>query len=601
MISFSKILPTIAQKIAKKNFARGLCGVAFLSVFFWTIKETCFFYLGTRHPAGLSVGQAFIEWAQATGYILFIVLLPGAGALASYTKSAALKKCFTIALFILTLAIQLIVACWLFYDLSNVAKWIPKPALSLSEILAIVLILPLCKLTLHASERLMRKISNRAIYATLGISLLTGLSSYLDFGTYPPPRSPSSARPNILIVSADGVDARRMAVYGYEKPNTPFLNEIKARSLKAENVFSTSSATYAVTTSLFTSRSPLATKVFFPPNRLSEEDGLKNLAALLEPLGYRFHSFGDAFNDPDHQGIRTARPIANGLFSSFGNQGTKVLLRQLLDRIVILTGPMRWITWIDFSHNRMAWVIAPRSDTTMMQRMFTELGRTSDPFLAHIHLNDTHCCGFTFVQTKVARSKKGLNDAIYDDAIAQFDRHVRKIFDWLDSERKLENTIVVVTSDHAGGKERLADVRVPLLFFFPDGKHAGTRVSNISLLDIAPTLLDALGEKTPEWMEGTSILHEEPARDRMLFSAVRDHAGKGFTRVARPPVYGNVGISMIQCNRSYLYELPSRKIAVNEITDHRGSACGQRIPASEETARIAIEAFLLENKFNYIQ
>ena len=42
--------------------------------------------------------------------------------------------------------------------------------------------------------------------------------------------------------------------------------------------------------------------------------------------------------------------------------------------------------------------------------------------------------------------------------------------------------------------------------------------SNVQLLDLAPTLLDYLGIDKPDWMEGDSVLREEPDRLRRIVS-----------------------------------------------------------------------------------
>ncbi len=81
------------------------------------------------------------------------------------------------------------------------------------------------------------------------------------------------------------------------------------------------------------------------------------------------------------------------------------------------------------------------------------------------------------------------------------------------------NTMVVFTSDHGdmlGDQQWLRkrnpyepSVRVPMLMRFPNGVHPGPpRVVDepVQLADVMPTLLDAVGMRSPETVEGRSVL-----------------------------------------------------------------------------------------------
>ena len=93
----------------------------------------------------------------------------------------------------------------------------------------------------------------------------------------------------------------------------------------------------------------------------------------------------------------------------------------------------------------------------------------------------------------------------YDSEIAFTDFHVGKLLDKVDRLGLRDSTLLVLTADHGeslgengyvGHGRRLDDniVRVPLILRYPERIPAGKVVAeNVSLLDIAPTVLDLAG------------------------------------------------------------------------------------------------------------
>jgi arylsulfatase A-like enzyme len=117
-----------------------------------------------------------------------------------------------------------------------------------------------------------------------------------------------------------------------------------------------------------------------------------------------------------------------------------------------------------------------------------------------------------FKRSKVHTNWTPLN---YDREIRYVDDQVRKLFQTLEREGVLENTIVVFTSDHgeaflehgyfAHGAIVYDEVlRVPLMLSGP-GIPKGLRVREpVSLLDLMPSLLELLEVESPEGLMGRS-------------------------------------------------------------------------------------------------
>ena len=128
--------------------------------------------------------------------------------------------------------------------------------------------------------------------------------------------------------------------------------------------------------------------------------------------------------------------------------------------------------------------------------------------------------------------------ADYYFEVQRFDRDVARALAVLEELGELENTIVVVTGDHGMPfprcKANLYDmgVRVPLAIRWGAGIEPSTQSAFVSLVDLAPTFLEAAGIEVPEEMTGRSLLPlsrgEEPvsARAHVVFGRERHTAGR---------------------------------------------------------------------------
>ncbi len=125
--------------------------------------------------------------------------------------------------------------------------------------------------------------------------------------------------------------------------------------------------------------------------------------------------------------------------------------------------------------------------------------------------------------------------ALYDGGLRAFDDAVGGVIDHLKASGRFENTIVVVLSDHGEnlyeadgneknptdkniGPENLGmghgehfrgsySTKIPFIIRFPKKIPSQRKVDAVARpVDIAPTLLDLAGEKTPPSMEGVSLV-----------------------------------------------------------------------------------------------
>ncbi|MCA9522699.1 MAG: sulfatase [Myxococcales bacterium] len=109
---------------------------------------------------------------------------------------------------------------------------------------------------------------------------------------------------------------------------------------------------------------------------------------------------------------------------------------------------------------------------------------------------------------------------LYDGCVWAVDHELARLFRFLEKSRLFRNTIIVVFSDHGEnlyeknhgithGEHLFGEqsLRVPLILHYPKAPGQGTRVGQLArTIDIAPTVLELLGFKPPEPLDGTSLV-----------------------------------------------------------------------------------------------
>jgi len=127
--------------------------------------------------------------------------------------------------------------------------------------------------------------------------------------------------------------------------------------------------------------------------------------------------------------------------------------------------------------------------------------------------------------------------AAYLLGVEELDRAVGAALDALEESGQAGNTIVVFFGDH--GRPHLRDkqwlyeggLATPLIVRWPGRLPAGeVRDEMVSLIDLAPTCLEWIGEPVPEWMQGRSFA--DPGRGgRAFIFGARDRCGDAEDRI----------------------------------------------------------------------
>ncbi len=118
---------------------------------------------------------------------------------------------------------------------------------------------------------------------------------------------------------------------------------------------------------------------------------------------------------------------------------------------------------------------------------------------------------------KVGELDRKWVEALYYGEISYHDDHMGVFFRELKQQGLLANTMIVVTNDHGeelGERGRWGHghslyeemIRAPLLFHYPPIFSRGKRADVVEHVDIAPTIVDALGLKPLKDADGQSLL-----------------------------------------------------------------------------------------------
>lgn len=309
----------------------------------------------------------------------------------------------------------------------------------------------------------------------------------------------------VILVSIDTLRRDHVGLYGYDKPTTPHIDSLAKEALVCEDAVSTSSWTLPAHLSLLTSTDPGThggTDMKHAFNR-----GVPTLAAVLSQAGF------------------ATKAVTSHLYVS------------------AVYGLDVGFDHLDFHQDRKA--------TDVAERAIDLLDRLGDrPFFLFLHFYDPHwhyappepmlrlfeasysgaLTGLWQDFSKRDARSLGRDDlahllALYDGEIRYVDDELGRIVGHIGRRGLDRSTLVVVTSDH--GEEFLDHgswehqktlyeevIRIPLVLHGP-GIPRRREAAQVSLLDVAPTILEWAGLPRPASMRGQSLL--KPAAPRPAY------------------------------------------------------------------------------------
>jgi arylsulfatase A-like enzyme len=322
------------------------------------------------------------------------------------------------------------------------------------------------------------------------------------------PRSPGPPLRNVVLVVIEAAAAQYLDEYGGSYGITPFVSARSGQSVVIRNAYSQSTSSTLALKTLLESRYPYVSMLGEPG---ATRPNLPLLPQILRDAGFRtafFHSsdmrFGDAGDFLSTSGFQTVRDYRqrrcnDGLledrYSSLGNS----------DRCTFAD----LARWLDQGPDK--------------------------PFFAMIWTFQTHYPYFAQQQhgarvhaPALPTSRARAEMQRYLNAIREADALIEGLIRRLEQSNRYEDTLIVVTGDHGqafgqhgtfgnGTSTYEESVRVPLIFLNPRLTNARSFDRLGAQIDIAPTILDALGRPRPESWDGVSLF--DPAAQRPIHFA----------------------------------------------------------------------------------
>jgi len=451
---------------------------------------------------------------------------------------------------------------------------------------------------LRLSRRIVRRNNKPASFLTLGL-LTVSMAGILAIRLS---NDSSDIYPNIIILGGDGLSASYLSVYGYPLKTTPFLDEVAKTSLFAENAFPNASNTTPSTTSVLTGKEAITVKVFRYPDSLSGKDSFEHLPGILKRHGYKTVEIGtphyvesrrlnllDGFDIVNNQ--TQDQPAFDALRTVLGNSSSTYFIQTIMDRV---SERLLHIFFIKKMQNPVARVNGPdyrMTDEQRVNQIIELLDHADRPVFIFAHLMDTHGPIFSS-QKQVFSNGSDAGDwdqNRYMDAILSFDGQVKKVYEHLAQTGQLDNTILVIYTDH--GLKYTINQRIPIIIHFPKNAHAGKIHNNVQNIDIPVTLLDYLGIPAPEWMTGTSLLNGEPDADREIMSTTA-----GSPKMIAPPFYQLQSIQVIVCQKRYVLNVREDTWRTGMINGHTANCAEDTLPSEQEVHQTILEYL---EKYNY--
>jgi choline-sulfatase len=285
---------------------------------------------------------------------------------------------------------------------------------------------------------------------------------------------------NLIVVTLDTFRADRLGAYGSTRGLTPHLDRFGKEGVVFETTDSVAPLTLPAHASLFTGLFPPGHGVHENAGVLGGGRGGHTLAELLARSGFRTGAFVAATVLDESRGLNRGFSHYDAVLPRRDAHGRQHGRRRA-DQVVA-----RAIQWLD--------VVG------------------SSRFFAWVHVYDAHA---PYESPPPYRDAHGHP---YDGAIAYIDSQIGQLLEVLERRGLLDRTVVVVVGDHG---ESLGDhgewthglfvyqsvLHVPLMIRAPLPALRGRRVSGLTRsVDVMPTVLELLGVRHEERMDGGSLL-----------------------------------------------------------------------------------------------
>ncbi len=395
----------------------------------------------------------------------------------------------------------------------------------------------------------------------------------------------SKARPNILIYTIDTLRADHASLYGYARNTTPFLKKLGAAGIVFDDCQAQATWTKSSIASLMTSLYSFTHGIVADADTIPA--GSATLAEQLRAAGYVTASI-------------VSTPFvgrATGLDRGFDYMlEYPVVLRQVnpqTDRGTDSTALNKVVfPWLDRHHDEPFFLYAHATDPhapydppAPFESAFAKPSERSGFEREYSSFRSNHEYGGGAVISREMCQKAGINpdrfihqaEDRYDGEILNNDHNFELLIDKLRRLGVLDNTLVIVLSDHgeefwdhgwtAHGQSVYQELTHTLLLMWSPNlfPHPRSISEPVQLIDVMPTILDLLALKTPPVAEGQSLLplaRGQAFKRRGLVVASRFAAVRPEGLV---PENSTDSFAIIDANWKFIYRNKAAKAGIKKV------------------------------------
>jgi arylsulfatase A-like enzyme len=313
--------------------------------------------------------------------------------------------------------------------------------------------------------------------------------------------------PHVILVVVDTLRADRLGAYGNSNALTPFLDRLAAGGTVFRNAYAASSWTCPSVASLLTSRYPSQHHVSTFDAKLPDAE--VTLAEKLAAAGYLNLGFMANWRLSERlgyaQGFRTWDVCANA--GAVKLRGDRLRQRALPRLDTVWSRRSRAPVLLYFHYMDPHWPYEPPP-------------RYRERLQRHPEVNSAEANAKVIDGSRwddLSHEEVDHLASLYDAEVAFLDAELRRLFAALEARGLLDDAIVVVTADHGEelGEHKLMghgfslygqELAVPLIVSgrgVPPGRVVD---ANVSLVDVAPTIMALAGLPRERRFEGRSLV-----------------------------------------------------------------------------------------------
>jgi len=355
-------------------------------------------------------------------------------------------------------------------------------------------------------------------------------------------------RPNIVFILIDTLRAKNVSCYGYPINTTPNIDKIANNGVLFENAFACINATDPSVTSIFSGLLPVSHGLINHGTNVKKSDIIQLkyipwLPEVLKKYGYQTVAI-DWLGRWHRRGFDLYLGFDKYEYFNVSNN-IKILLNSLVEKLKNST-----LKYFSKKNKKYKKIDNAKEITTKAIKLIENMKK--EPFFLFIHYWDAHAPYNSFDKSlfnlkiyekiyysidiknaekifknnnvsgpiiKFIKENGGILECIakYDNSIKYVDKEIERLFSYLKTTGKLNNTLIIITSDHG---ESLIEhgilfdhhglyepnIRVPLIMYYK--KFSRKRIKTlVQHIDILPTILEICNiDYQPSFFDGKSLL-----------------------------------------------------------------------------------------------